>query len=1141
MLIVLSSVGDKSTILINFRVLSTDLTNILSGLLEESSQFNTNDVLVNASEENKKLFFAENGLSYPIDQFPKGILKEAKKNIKESGVNTLCLSTGIVHLEKNKTAVKTPILLFPVSYKTDKVNQTVSFSYEESLGFLNPFVEFHLKNELQLDTEELQSNDIDAVIDQIQSFGLNVARGTNEIIGNFHHHRFQIVKELEDLTKVENSSANIVSLFGLEKEEKFELTLPNDNLLEADSDHEKVFDKVQQNNTVIQGPPGTGKSQVLTNVLAKLTASKNSSIVVSEKRVALEVLVKKLSLFGLDKFCFIASSDHLNHSFLQELKSTWDYFDNYNLTEVNNLKLSEQYVDNLQMTLDLLAQKKLIGGVSFHQFKSLTKDQNLDSFPYSSEVLFIDQYLAQKNIVKKVFEEDLFSSLGKLKFETLKSEKLSQFDVQLSAWLEELNQLSKTLNFSKWEDFSFLQKEAAICQVFENDLFKKYSSIFKLNSTAQKKFLSLRKRLLKSKKQLLAIQKNQSQWKERPSESETNSLLKRLENNSGLSKIFSRIKIKKRWLELSNLPFSEALKELQTHQENLHVINEYSQITIKFCELGVEESETEVPLIYQTIKAYSEEEWKKIASYSTERKEQLTSSHKIISKLKSDLKAAFNFKNSDEIIECLVQLKNDLPKVIASKSDFQTLSQNTLKSFSRNNSIEQFEGELFHSHWTLFSDKFPAFSALKMEDIKEKVNSIILLQKEESKAFAKSIENQLFKTFKKYNDLLLIPARKLNEKDKAKKVRLRRGKAILIKEFSKTRSHPSLRELFHSDAREWIQLLKPIWLSNPTQLAKCFPMEKDLFDVAIFDEASQIPLQNSLGTIYRSKRIVVTGDEFQMGPSSYFTSSNSEITDLLHQANYHWEKSNLKHHYRSVHPDLISFSNEHFYNRELKAYPAFNSSSPIHHYYSPDGTFIDRKNEVESKNIATELERLLPTGANIGIVAFSQEQKNCIWENLSQNSQTILSQNLQENRGFFKSLENVQGDECDELFISFGYAKDENGNFNHRFGPMNSISGRNRLNVLLTRAKNQIHFFCSIKSSDFKLSENESINLMKKWVVRSENYKESKELIFPFNLRPVVNENTLVFEEIQTKLPEVIELVILQRVLSNRGWNVEYA
>ena len=43
-----------------------------------------------------------------------------------------------------------------------------------------------------------------------------------------------------------------------------------------------------------------------------------------------------------------------------------------------------------------------------------------------------------------------------------------------------------------------------------------------------------------------------------------------------------------------------------------------------------------------------------------------------------------------------------------------------------------------------------------------------------------------------------------------------------------------------------------------------------MFDVIIFDEASQIPIENALPTLYRAKRTVISGDEKQMPPTNVF-------------------------------------------------------------------------------------------------------------------------------------------------------------------------------------------------------------------------------------------------------------------------------
>jgi len=83
-------------------------------------------------------------------------------------------------------------------------------------------------------------------------------------------------------------------------------------------------------------------------------------------------------------------------------------------------------------------------------------------------------------------------------------------------------------------------------------------------------------------------------------------------------------------------------------------------------------------------------------------------------------------------------------------------------------------------------------------------------------------------------------------------------------------------------------------------------------------------------------------------------------------------------------------------------------------------------------------------------------------------SYRILWENTLE-RLFVKNLENVQGDERDVIFISTVYGKDSSGNFYQRFGPINGAYGHRRLNVLFTRAKQQVRLFTSMKSADIRL------------------------------------------------------------------------
>jgi superfamily I DNA and/or RNA helicase len=96
------------------------------------------------------------------------------------------------------------------------------------------------------------------------------------------------------------------------------------------------------------------------------------------------------------------------------------------------------------------------------------------------------------------------------------------------------------------------------------------------------------------------------------------------------------------------------------------------------------------------------------------------------------------------------------------------------------------------------------------------------------------------------------------------------------------------------------------------------------FDIVIFDEASQIFIEKSLPGINRAKKLVVLGDEKQLGPSNFFDGridkEDEEIENdesLLTFAKAKFPTVMLRNHYRSEHVSLIEFSNENYYNDEL--------------------------------------------------------------------------------------------------------------------------------------------------------------------------------------------------------------------------------
>ncbi len=80
-----------------------------------------------------------------------------------------------------------------------------------------------------------------------------------------------------------------------------------------------------------------------------------------------------------------------------------------------------------------------------------------------------------------------------------------------------------------------------------------------------------------------------------------------------------------------------------------------------------------------------------------------------------------------------------------------------------------------------------------------------------------------------------------------------------------------------------LRRLKPVWLMSPLSVADILPLEEKLFDVVIFDEASQIPLEDAIPTLYRSQQMIVVGDEMQLPPSSFFSAQGGGEDDERRQ------------------------------------------------------------------------------------------------------------------------------------------------------------------------------------------------------------------------------------------------------------------
>ncbi|WP_423364056.1 AAA domain-containing protein [Mycoplasma sp. P36-A1] len=320
---------------------------------------------------------------------------------------------------------------------------------------------------------------------------------------------------------------------------------------------------------------------------------------------------------------------------------------------------------------------------------------------------------------------------------------------------------------------------------------------------------------------------------------------------------------------------------------------------------------------------------------------------------------------------------------------------------------------------------------------------------------------------------------------------------ILKKELLKKSRQMSTRKLIAS-LPTLLPRLKPCMMMSPLSVSAYFSTNTDwsMFDLVIFDEASQVKTESAIAAIARGKQIVIAGDSKQMPPSAFFNSNNDDdqlddIVDLesiLDELSAKIPNSYLNWHYRSKDESLISFSNHKFYEKRLTTFPSnnINNNSNVTFNYVKNGIWESKLGNVnEAKEVALKVydHIINHPHKSLGIVAFGISQANLIEDeviSLRDNYpeiETFFDENKDE-AFFIKNLENVQGDERDVIILSVGYGRDLNGNIKMNFGPLTSVGGERRLNVAITRAKEYMHIFSSIRSIDIKTDTNNNNRLI---------------------------------------------------------------
>lgn len=948
----------------------------------------------------------------------------------EKGINTFGFGFPILvrrDQSDNKLTVA-PILIWSLRIRrTKEFNTWEILRNEDDPIYINEVLINHLQNDSKIEIDQISTELLDdGLIDkgELLNICVNIIKSINSSTPNDLRETFE--KKLNEIKSIpekkhyeklpltsNNSFIDFGGLFSIFEVQKQNIIHDYANLLELqgltidlDDMEEHTFqpissvetDPSQQGilhslkasrNILIQGPPGTGKSQSLTAILVNALENQKKTIVVCEKRTALEVLHNALNEKGLNYQCVLLKDivkdrrvavdsvrDRVDNSSYRRYRYTYS-----KETLDNIIEKSKNLIDSInkrhkKIGANLVGDKNWthIVGSLLSELKDNSEEYNLDlakdTFSYESSEL--NQLL---ELIRK--GQDLYEEFRPfISHSFLDSGKLGGDNPYA------LEEIIKN-DFQKYED-EFEGENSNINSIIE--LYKEDPVFFHFKKTNSLSF-RLTSLFYKSQKKLLINQKQLYKNCTR--------LAQRIEKDGWVNNIVDK---------QNSLTIIECIKDIIDSANNYFKIDGLFEIEFKWFQF-----------------------------YNS-----LSADNKLII---DQLKNKTNWRKTFLIFYLNSMLVN------SANTDLPTNDNDLIELGKSLSELEKEQVKYIREYW-----------------------------------FSKQIDAT--REFDNKNPNLAV-------------------ENLYNKRAGKRHKRLSLREIVKFDMNLFTTFF-PIILTTPDVASNLFKGKNQYFDIVMFDEASQLKLEDNLPALLKGKQIIIAGDEHQMPPSNYFSkifdgiienedefedeidkikndisNSLSDCESLLDFASeLGFEKKHLDFHYRSRHPYLIDYSNYAFYNQRLKPLPNSFEYIPIN-YVPVNGTYSDNSNDAEAETVLSIIDNnisRLPNGEypTVGVATFNINQRNLILGKINERRKFEKNRDfndkiieLEENGFFVKNLENIQGDERDVIILSTTYGFNKEGKFAQRFGSINHQKGYKLLNVIVTRAKYKVYVCSSIPQDVF--------------------------------------------------------------------------
>lgn len=326
---------------------------------------------------------------------------------------------------------------------------------------------------------------------------------------------------------------------------------------------------------------------------------------------------------------------------------------------------------------------------------------------------------------------------------------------------------------------------------------------------------------------------------------------------------------------------------------------------------------------------------------------------------------------------------------------------------------------------------------------------------------------------------------------------------LLRHQMELQRPSRSIREMIGAMPSSFAKLA-PCMLMSPLSIAQYLPPNQALFDVVIFDEASQITTWDAVGAIARAHQTIIVGDPKQLPPTNFFGRNEEDEEVVEHEKDLESildeakaagiPVRDLRWHYRSRNESLIAFSNHHYYQNRLITFPSPTVEDRAVQLRKITTGIYDRgksrTNRIEAQAVTDEAvsrmrrwlalpERDRPT---LGVITFNAQQQSLILDlfDKARQMETELEWFFADDRiepVIVKNLENVQGDERDIILFSITFSQDNAGKRSMDFGALNRDGGERRLNVAVTRARQELIVFSGFTADQIDPNRTKAIGV----------------------------------------------------------------